>query len=129
MKSADIYIHHFSVMAPTDIIERTMQFYRDVLGLKLGPRPNFNFPGYWLYAGDAPIIHLIAKDDRPQGAPGYLHHIALRCHDLDATIEQLSKANIEYRRQNLDDVQQIQLTLMDPAGNLVELNFVNRRNA
>jgi catechol 2,3-dioxygenase-like lactoylglutathione lyase family enzyme len=46
--SEKIYIHHFSVMAPAAIIERTMQFYRDVLGVAPGHRPEFSLPGYWL---------------------------------------------------------------------------------
>ncbi len=129
MEGSGVYLHHFSVMAPSEVIERTMHFYRDVLGIKPGYRPQFDLPGYWLYAGDTPIIHLVSKNDRQKTGPGYFHHVALRCPNLGETIKRLSNANIEYRWQNLDDVQQIQLTVIDPAGNLVELNFLNPCNA
>ena len=42
-------IDHVNV--ETDDIERSEQFYREVIGLEKGPRPNFDRPGYWMYAG------------------------------------------------------------------------------
>lgn len=123
MKEKGIYIHHFSIMAPSDVIERTMQFYRDLIGIAPGYRPKFSLPGYWLYSGDNPIIHLTAKDDKDPGTSGYLHHIALRCTNIDGLLGKLTEANIEYRKQDLNDVGQVQVTVLDPAGNLVELNF------
>ena len=44
-----------------DMMER---FYTEVLGLRVGERPDFGFPGRWLYAGNgAAIVHLFAADD------------------------------------------------------------------
>ena len=34
-------------------MEKTRDFYRDVLDLKEGFRPDLPFPGYWMYCGDA----------------------------------------------------------------------------
>ena len=129
MTEPGIHIHHFSVMAPHDVIEETMAFYRDLLDIKPGYRPHFSLPGYWLYSGEQPIIHLVANEERPQGSPGYFHHIALRCADIDETISRLSAAGIEYREKDLNDVGQTQITVIDPAGNLVELNFEQRRTS
>src|SRR5437016_3641025 len=50
-------MNHFTVL--TDDVEGTARFYHDLLGLTVGPRPNFDFPGAWLYFGDQPILHLI----------------------------------------------------------------------
>ena len=49
-------LNHFNVQ--TTDLEKTREFYERVLGFKSGPRPNFDFPGYWLYCGDMPVVHL-----------------------------------------------------------------------
>ena len=33
-------------------MEATKDFYCDVLGMRVGERPPFDFPGYWIYLGD-----------------------------------------------------------------------------
>ena len=50
-------IDHVNV--ETDDIERSEQFYREVIGLEKGPRPNFDRPGYWMYAGGQPVVHIM----------------------------------------------------------------------
>ncbi|WP_431269702.1 VOC family protein [Dankookia sp. P2] len=60
-------LNHYTIR-PVDL-ERTRQFYEDVLGLHVGYRPPLNFPGYWLYVGDNPTVHLIgprADDAHPK---------------------------------------------------------------
>ena len=46
--------------------EATRDFFVDVVGLRDGERPPFNFGGYWLYAGEQAVIHL--TDARDSGA-------------------------------------------------------------
>src|SRR4051795_8814183 len=55
------------VTIATDDLETTVAFYRDVLGLVIGPRPAFPFARAWLYADGRPIVHL--KPQVPRGAP------------------------------------------------------------
>jgi len=52
-------LHHVTVQ--TDDLEATRDFYRDILGLTVGFRPNLDFPGYWLYCGDIPVVHLVPR--------------------------------------------------------------------
>ncbi len=52
-------IEHYLVLC--DDVDHTRDFYRDVLGLRDGFRPDLGFPGYWLYAGDVPCIHIAAS--------------------------------------------------------------------
>ena len=40
-------IDHVNV--ETDNVDRSAKFYRDVIGLKEGPRPDFDRPGFWMY--------------------------------------------------------------------------------
>jgi catechol 2,3-dioxygenase-like lactoylglutathione lyase family enzyme len=52
-------MEHVLVLA--DDIEQAREFYCDVVGLELGERPALEFPGYWLYAGATPCLHLAAR--------------------------------------------------------------------
>ena len=36
-----------------------VDWYDRVLGMKPGKRPNFDFPGAWLYLGDQALVHLV----------------------------------------------------------------------
>ena len=41
-------LDHFNIR--TRNLAETVGFYEDVLGLEKGPRPNFAFPGAWMYS-------------------------------------------------------------------------------
>ena len=82
-------LNHYTIKVRD--LEQTKDFYEEVVGLKVGERPPLPFPGYWLYCGDVPTVHLIghraedaAIDDAPsQPAPtGRLDHIAFSCNGL-----------------------------------------------
>ncbi len=60
-------------------LDVTRTFLQDLLGLAVGYRPNFGFPGYWLYHGDEPIVHLIPGDATSSGRIGeMIDHVAFR---------------------------------------------------
>ena len=69
-------IAHYSIR--TLDLEATRKFYTEVMGLTVGPRPTFNFPGLWLYNGshdsyDNAVVHIIGIDPNdPQGLKDYL---------------------------------------------------------
>ena len=69
-------LNHFSIRSLD--LEKTVQFFSEVLDLKPGPRPNFPFPGAWLYNGDTSdysnsVVHIIAIDKNdPAGLKQYL---------------------------------------------------------
>jgi len=50
-------LNHYTIKVRD--LERTRNFYQEVVGLKVGDRPPLPFPGYWLYCGDIPTVHLI----------------------------------------------------------------------
>ena len=52
-------LQHYTI-EPSNL-EKTRKFYCEVLGLKNGDRPPLGFPGYWLYSGDVPTVHLLGK--------------------------------------------------------------------
>src|SRR5215212_6045978 len=53
-------IHHVSI--PVTDLERSKQFYREILGLTEIDRPPFDFPGAWFQVGDRQL-HLIVHDN------------------------------------------------------------------
>ena len=116
-------IHHFAITAPSAVLDEVVQYYANALDLLPGERPDFGIPGYWLYAGAEPILHLIADDNRGAGATGYFDHVALRCEGLEDTKTRLDKSGIDYGQVRIEDLNQTQLFLRDPAGTTIELNF------
>ena len=52
-------VDHFLVL--TDDIDATRDFWCDALGLEVGERPPLEFPGYWLYAGGVPCVHVAER--------------------------------------------------------------------
>jgi len=114
-------MNHFTVL--TDDVTRTVDFYRDFLGLTAGPRPDFNFPGAWLYAGSEPILHVIGGRPANELKPGVIDHMAFTGRDLAGTIAALKARGIEHtcRRQVSSGVWQV--FFLDPNGAKVELDF------
>ena len=55
-------LNHFFVRA--NDLEKTKDFYCDVLGFEMMPRPDFPFPGYWLGVNGKIQVHL-----GPHGIP------------------------------------------------------------
>ena len=49
-------LDHFNIR--TRRLAETVRFYEDVLGLEKGPRPNFAFPGAWMYSEGRPVVHI-----------------------------------------------------------------------
>ncbi len=70
-------LDHFNIR--TRKLADTVRFYEDILGLEKGARPNFAFPGAWMYSEGKPVVHLvdISETDEPQKPDsGVVHHVA-----------------------------------------------------
>jgi catechol 2,3-dioxygenase-like lactoylglutathione lyase family enzyme len=119
------HLHHFNIRAPVALLEPVRDFYIDVLGLIEGNRPPFRFAGYWLYAGEHPVVHLMAAKEGPSppGEVGSIDHVAFACSDYEATCRHLQQRRIEFRTNTVPGTQQRQVFIRDPLGNGVELNF------
>lgn len=133
-------MEHYLVLS--DDIDETKRFYCEVLGMTEGFRPNLGFPGYWLYVGDTPCIHIAewetyAVFTKRVGIPistraagtGPLDHIAFNAARYDETVEKLDRLGIEMSSNILDEIGLRQLFIRDPNGLLIELNFREGRTA
>ncbi len=118
-------LDHINLRASRELMEVLRDFYRDIVGLRQGPRPPFDSFGYWLYAGDQPVVHLSeARSNAPlAGAPTVYDHAAFRCSDRPAFEALLREKGIDYRVAEVPLTKQVQIFFRDPAGNGVELNF------
>ena len=114
-------MNHFTIL--TDDVEGTVRFYGEFLGLAPGPRPNFTFPGAWLYAGDAPILHVIGGRPKSELKAGVIDHMAFTGRDLAGTLAMLKSRSIEYECRRQVGSGTWQVFLHDPNGAKVELDF------
>lgn len=131
-----VSLHHINIRAPRPLLLQVRDFYARLLELEEGPRPPFRSSGFWLYAGTHPIVHLSIDESRPASAsaPGSLDHVAFACEDILGFQNRLQQMECAYRqvtapRMESDDprLQQEQIFVHDPAGNLIELNFTLAR--
>ena len=80
---------HFTVITTDN--DRTQAFY-ELLGLRVGPRPpDLGGTGLWLYQGDKPILHVIAKGELPSDTAGMLDHMAFRATGLRNALAMLKE--------------------------------------
>ena len=118
-------LHHVTVK--TADLEATRDFYRDILGLEVGFRPDLNFPGYWLYCGDIPVVHLVPEGSAIRGGPssdtGSFDHFAFLATDFDGIKAKLASHGIKYRENHINQPPIDQLFFPDNNNVMVELNF------
>jgi glyoxylase I family protein len=127
-------IHHVS-LGVTDL-ERSRQFYRDILGLEEIARPPFNFPGAWFAAGASQQVHLIVHPHSTfrtgKGLDTRDGHFAVRVASYGRTVDDLRSKG--YREDAGDDQLQRmilqphatagfpQIYILDPDRNVIEIN-------
>src|SRR3546814_9324164 len=70
------YLDHVNIR--TANLAAMTNFYRDVLGLELGPRPSFGFGGAWLYCGNRAAVHFVEQPKSPAGGDPRIEHFAFR---------------------------------------------------
>lgn len=117
---------HLNLRAPQPLLERLRDFYCEVVGLRMGPRPAFPSAGYWLYVGAQDVLHLTACGAEEaagrQGRSSY-DHVAFHASDLAAVEARLKQLALPYEKTSVPGGGAVQLFLQDPAGLGVELNF------
>ncbi|MGZ5097894.1 MAG: VOC family protein [Usitatibacter sp.] len=140
-------VDHYSIR--TLDLDKSKRFYTEVIGLKAGPRPPFDFPGYWLYSGEPPadlqnasrnygFVHLMGFDKdkpgsldayvgerkaNPDGGTGALDHIAFAATGREAMVERCRRNNVDFIERAVPLLGLHQMFIKDPDGVTIELNF------
>ena len=124
------HIDHFNISVKHADLKTIRDFYVNVIGLTEGARPNFNFPGYWLYGGsEAAILHLavVLPDDAdgisPDKSTGQFDHISLKASDAASARARLKAAEVPFDERPVPGWRLNQIFFKDPAGLKVELTF------
>jgi catechol 2,3-dioxygenase-like lactoylglutathione lyase family enzyme len=101
-----------------------VRFYTEVLGLREGERPPLGFPGAWMYAGDAAVIHLVgvAEQPAPEGALR-LEHFAFSATGLSQLVSRLREHGVDFRQTRQPGTGTIVVNLRDPDGNRLHVDF------
>lgn len=129
-------IEHLLVL--TDEIEATKAFYCGVLGLEEGKRPPLEFPGYWLYLGGVPCVHVAEREaysahartlglDASAAAEGTgaVDHIAFNGSDYEEIATRLKRNGVEAIENTVPGAGLRQLFVRDPNGVRIEINVGN----
>jgi len=129
-------LDHYSIR--TTRLADTEKFYTEVMGLEVGPRPSFKFPGVWLYNGGQAVVHVVGIDkSNPQPLIDYLgekaltdadetgsvDHIAFQATDFEGMKKRFAAAGHAPRERLVPSMNLAQLFLEDPNGVTIELNF------
>lgn len=86
-------LDHYNIT--TADAEESARFYVDVLGLRIGERPPFPFPGAWIYCGEVPVIHLSQREKVPDGS-GRFNHIAFKASGYTSMKQRLDSYGVQY---------------------------------
>jgi len=127
-------LNHYFVRA--NDLEKTKDFYCDVLGFEVMPRPNFPFPGYWLGINGKIQVHVGLAGVKNQevyylGTPknaatdnsGVIDHIAFLASEPEKFVKKFKSMGAQYRPRSLPESELFQLFIKDPNGLTIELNF------
>jgi catechol 2,3-dioxygenase-like lactoylglutathione lyase family enzyme len=129
------HLQHFLIQ--TEDLEKTKDWFVDVLGMRVGPHPDFKFPVYWLYLGDTDVLHLtvggakasenrlkyLGQESTATSGSGVVDHVAFRATGLLEMIDHLEKKGVAFKERRVNDQGLYQLFLIDPNGVKIELNF------
>lgn len=115
--------HHVSVNTNGAALETVVEFYREVLGLADAVRPDIRgVAGHWCSVGDLQlhIVDVPSPSRPPSGIDPTGPHYCIAVADLDEAIAELEGRGINYLRA-VQSVDVVQIWLIDPAGNTIEL--------
>jgi catechol 2,3-dioxygenase-like lactoylglutathione lyase family enzyme len=134
-------LDHFSIR--TLDLEASRRFYTEVMGFEVGFRPQFDFPGVWLYNGvpypqSNGVVHIIGIDPKnPEGLKAYLgdrdltalngtgtvDHMAFTATGLEDIRKRLARHGVPYRERSVPGLGLHQVFFEDPSQVTIELNL------
>jgi catechol 2,3-dioxygenase-like lactoylglutathione lyase family enzyme len=123
-------LDHFNIR--TRKLAETVGFYEDVLGLTKGARPNFAFPGAWMYSEGKPVVHLVdisTTGEAQKPDSGCVHHVAFVSRGFDAMRQRLQSKGMQFEARQVPGGDLWQIFVHDPNGVMIELNYEAAKEA
>ena len=117
-------LDHFNIR--TRKLGETVRFYEDVLGLQKGDRPDFAFPGAWIYSEGKPVVHLVdisPTDEQQKPDSGVVHHVAFASQGFAGMKQRLESKRMEFDSRQVPGGDLWQIFVNDPNGVMIELNY------
>ena len=124
---------HLNIRTPD--FKRTVEFLTGALGMRVSPVRGLvstEKAAWILDSSGSAVLHLASADipyskdevlpDPPPRGSGAIHHVALKCTDLEAMRARLRRLNLEFR-ENIPEQGVNQIFVTDPSGITFELNF------
>lgn len=116
----------------TDNLEAMVAWYTEILGMRSGDRPKFQFPGAWMYVGDHPVVHLVSTpDDAGAGSEVSLklEHFAFEATGMKAFEAKLAAAGEKFEKRDVPGFGVTQFNIWDPDGNHIHIDFASAEGA
>ncbi len=110
----------------TTQLDIMVDWHTDVLGLRRRDRPDFPFPGAWMYAGSASAVHMVGSDGTPASGAETdlkLEHFAFSATGRTRFEAKLQAMEERYQRFDIPSFNIIQVNLWDPDGNHIHIDF------
>ncbi len=119
--------------------ERMKDFLLKLLSLKVGFRPEFSFPGYWLYSKDIErsLIHIFHKDasfykkdlinedfDEEYISGNIVNHICFFSDNYEEIIKRISNLNIDYSINLVPNSPIEQIFIKGPENLIIEIQAI-----
>ncbi len=123
-------LDHFNIR--TRKLADTVQFYQDILGLTKGDRPNFSFPGAWMYSEGKAVVHLVdisPTQERQTPDSGVVHHVAFASRDFAGMKQRLQSRGMKFDVRQVPGGELWQIFVHDPNGVMIELNYEAAKEA
>ncbi len=117
-------LDHFNIR--TRKLDDTVRFYQDILGLTKGDRPNFAFPGAWMYSEGKPVVHLVdisPTQEQQKPDSGVVHHVAFASRDFAGMKARLQSKKMPFDTRQVPGGDLWQIFVNDPNGVMIELNY------
>lgn len=112
-------------------------FIVELLGLKIGFRPDFPFEGYWLYSGDKDVVHIFNdqatfyKDglineiiEEESSGKNIINHVCFYSDDYEELMERINKMNLDYSINLVPDSPVEQIFIKAPEDLLLEIQAI-----
>lgn len=114
-------LDHVSILVKD--ADRSVQFYCNLLGLEILPRPDLGFPGYWLGLGGGQSLHIMQLDNPNEGTlrpehGGRDYHFAVRVASIESLKRRFESEGVAYTQSRSG---RKALFVRDPDENAFEL--------